>query len=155
MKQKEKSIKWRENLKESLLKSIIYRIITITLGILVVYIITGSLVAALSLGLITESVQFINYFVYESVWTNFHDKRLKRRIEEMREVDVKFDFDLIKDMSYEFSQTNTFVKEHYNSILKLLDNLLKNNYLDEIHDVILRDKTYFEIKHKDRTFHKL
>ncbi|MCJ7648081.1 MAG: DUF2061 domain-containing protein [Candidatus Lokiarchaeota archaeon] len=155
MKQKEKSIKWRENLKESLLKSIIYRIITITLGILVVYIITGSLVAALSLGLITESVQFINYFVYESVWTNFHDKRLKRRIEEMREVDVKFDFDLIKDLSYEFSQTNTFVKEHYNSILKLLDNLLKNNYLDEIHDVILRDKTYFEIKHKDRTFHKL
>jgi uncharacterized membrane protein len=155
MKQKEKSIKWRENLKESLLKSIIYRIITIKLGILVVYIITGSLVAALSLGLITESVQFINYFVYESVWTNFHDKRLKRRIEEMREVDVKFDFDLIKDLSYEFSQTNTFVKEHYNSILKLLDNLLKNNYLDEIHDVILRDKTYFEIKHKDRTFHKL
>ena len=155
MKQKEKSIKWRENLKESLLKSIIYRIITITLGILVVYIITGSLVAALSLGLITESVQFINYFVYESVWTNFHDKRLKRRIEEMREVDVKFDFDLIKDLSYEFFQTNTFVKEHYNSILKLLDNLLKNNYLDEIHDVILRDKTYFEIKHKDRTFHKL
>ena len=155
MKQKEKSIKWRENLKESLLKSIIYRIITITLGILVVYIITGSLVAALSLGLITESVQFINYFVYESVWTNFHDKRLKRRIEEMREVDVTFDFDLIKDLSYEFSQTNTFVKEHYNSILKLLDNLLKNNYLDEIHDVILRDKTYFEIKHKDRTFHKL
>jgi len=155
MKQKEKSIKWRENLKESLLKSIIYRIITITLGILVVYIITGSLVAALSLGLITESVQFINYFVYESVWTNFHDKRLKRRIEEMREVDVKFDFDLIKDLSYEFSQTNTYVKEHYNSILKLLDNLLKNNYLDEIHDVILRDKTYFEIKHKDRTFHKL
>lgn len=128
MKQKEKSIKWRENLKESLLKSIIYRIITITLGILVVYIITGSLIAALSLGLITESVQFINYFVYESVWTNFHDKRLKRRIEEMREVDVKFDFDLIKDLSYDFSQTNTFVKEHYNSILKLLDNLLKNNF---------------------------
>jgi uncharacterized membrane protein len=155
MKQKEKSIKWRENLKESLLKSIIYRIITIKLGILVVYIITGSLVAALSLGLITESVQFINYFVYESVWINFHDKRLKKRIEEMREVDVKFDFDLIKDMSYEFSQTNTFVKEHYNSILKLLDNLLKNNYLNEIHDVILRDKTYFEIKHKDRNFHKL
>jgi len=155
MKQKEKSIKWRENLKESLVKSIIYRIITITLGILVVYIITNSLVAALSLGLITESVQFINYFVYESVWTNFHDKRLKRRIEERREVDVKFDFDLIKDLSYEFSQTSTFVKEHYESILKLLDNLLKNNFLDEIHDVILQDKTYFEIKHKDRTFHKL
>ena len=155
MKQKEKSIKWRENLKESLLKSIIYRIITITLGISVIYIITGSIIAALSLGIITEIVQFINYFIYESVWTHFHDKRLKRKLEEMREVDVKFDFDLIKDLSYEFSQTSTFVKEHYESIIKLLDNLLRNDYLEKIHDVILRDKTYFEIKHKDRTFHKL
>jgi len=63
-----KKIKWKdispermENLKESLLKSITYRIITIFLGMLVVYIITGSLAAALSLGLITESI-----------WLNFH-----------------------------------------------------------------------------------
>ena len=154
MVQKEKYVGWRENLKESLFKSIIYRIITITLGILVVYILTGSLVAALSLGLITETVQFINYFIYESVWTNYHDKRLKRIIEEMKEVDVKFDFDLIKDLSFEFSQTSTFVKEHYDSILKFLENLLKNKYLVEIHDLVLRDKTYFEIKHKDRSFNQ-
>ena len=152
MKQKEKSLEWKENLKESLLKSIIYRIITITIGMLVAYIITGSLAAALSLGLITESIQFINYFVYESVWTNIHDKRLRKRIEELREVDIKFDFDLIKEMSYEFAQTNTFIKENYDSILRFFDNLLKNRYLDEIHEIILRDKTYFEIKHENRSF---
>jgi len=152
MAQKDKFANWKENLKESLFKSIIYRIITITLGILVVFIITGSLVAALSLGIITEIVQFINYFIYESVWTNYHDKRIKRKIEEMKTVDIKFDFNLIKDISYEFSQTNTFVKEHYDSIIKFLDNLLKNKYLSEIHDIILRDKTYFELKHKERSF---
>jgi len=152
MAQKDKFANWKENLKESLFKSIIYRIITITLGILVVFIITGSLVAALSLGIITEIVQFINYFIYESVWTNYHDKRIKRKIEEMKTVDIKFDFNLIKDISYEFSQTNTFVKEHYDSIIKFLDNLLKNKYLAEIYDIILRDKTYFELKHKERSF---
>ncbi len=46
-------------------------------------------------------------------------------------------------MSYEFSQTATFVKENYEAILRFFDNILKN----KIHDVILRDKTYFEIKH--------
>jgi len=152
MAQKEKFANWKENLKESLFKSIIYRIITIALGILVVFIITGSLVAALSLGIITETVQFINYFIYESVWTNYHDRRIKRKIEEMKTVDIKFDFNLIKDISYEFSQTNTFVKEHYDSIIKFLDNLLKNKYLAEIYDIILRDKTYFELKHKERSF---
>ncbi len=152
MAQKEKFANWKENLKESLFKSIIYRIITIALGILVVFIITGSLVAALSLGIITETVQFINYFIYESVWTNYHDRRIKRKIEEMKTVDIKFDFNLIKDISYEFSQTNTFIKEHYDSIIKFLDNLLKNKYLAEIYDIILRDKTYFELKHKERSF---
>jgi uncharacterized membrane protein len=152
MKFKGKSAEWLENLKESFLKSIIYRIITVFLGMLVAFIITGDLAAALSLGIITESIQFVNYFIYESVWTNFHDKRLRRKIEEMREVDVKFDFDLIKDISYEFSQTATFVKEIYDSTVKFFDNLLKNEHLSEIHEVILRDKTYFEIKHEHRSF---
>ncbi len=56
IKWKEKPTEWKENLKESLLKSMIYRVITISLGMLVAFIITGSLAAALSLGLITESV---------------------------------------------------------------------------------------------------
>ncbi len=106
----------------------------------------------LSVGLATETIQFINYFIYESIWTNFHDKRLRRRIEGAREVDMKIDFDSIKDISYECSQTNTFISEYYDSILNFFDNLLQNKYLAEIHDVVLRDKTYFELKHQHRSF---
>ncbi|MHA2280317.1 MAG: DUF2061 domain-containing protein [Promethearchaeota archaeon] len=149
---KEKSAEWMENLKESLLKSIIYRVVTISLGMLVAFIITGSLAAALSLGIITETVQFINYFIYESVWTNFHDKRLKRKILEMKEVNIKFDFELIEEISYEFSQTDTFTKELYISIIRFFDKILQNKYLGEIHDKILRDKTHFELKHEHRNF---
>ncbi|MHA2181259.1 MAG: DUF2061 domain-containing protein [Promethearchaeota archaeon] len=146
------STEWIENLKESLLKSLIYRVITITLGMLVAFIITGNLLAALSLGIITETVQFINYFIYESVWTNFHDKRLKKKILEMKEVDLKFDFELIEEISYEFSQTDTFLKELYDSILRFFDKILQNKYLGEIHDKIIRDKTHFKLKHERRSF---
>ncbi len=152
IKWKEKSPEWKENLKESLLKSIIYRVITIFLGMIVAYIITGSLATALSLGIITETVQFIYYFIYESVWTTFHDKRLRRKILDLKEVDLKFDFELIKEISFEFSQTNTFLKEIYDSILRFFDKILQNKYLGEINDVILRDKTYFELKHENRSF---
>ncbi|MHA2258525.1 MAG: DUF2061 domain-containing protein, partial [Promethearchaeota archaeon] len=125
IKWKGKSSDWAENLKESLLKSLIYRVITISLGMLVAFIITGSLAAALSLGIITETVQFINYFIYESVWTNFHDKRLKRKILEMKEVNIKFDFELIEEISYEFSKTDTFLKEIYDSIIRFFDKILQ------------------------------
>jgi uncharacterized membrane protein len=148
----EKSSEWMENLKESLLKSMIYRVITIFLGLLVALITTGSLGIALITAIITETVQFIYYFIFESVWTNFHDKRLKRKILEMKEVDLKFDFELIKEISYEFSQTDTFIKELHDSILRFFDKILQNKYLGEIYDIILRDKTYFELKHENRSF---
>ena len=80
MKFKEKLIENKENIKESLIKSTIYRIITILLGMLVALIITGNIVLALSLGIATETIQFIYYFIYETVWTNYHDKRLRRKI---------------------------------------------------------------------------
>ena len=70
----------------------------------------------------------------------------------MKEVDIKFDFELIKDISYEFSQTDTFVKELYYSIIRFFDKFLQNKYLGEIYDTILRDKTYFELKHEHRSF---
>ena len=152
IKWKEKSPEWKENLKESFLKSMIYRVITIGLGMLVAFIITGSLAAALSLGIITEAVQFVNYFIYEAVWTNFHDKRLKRKILEMKEVNIKFDFKLIEEISYEFSKTETFLEEIYDSIIRFFDKILQNEHLGEIHDSILRDKTYFELKHEHRSF---
>lgn len=152
MKLKDKLIKQKEVFKESFIKSLIYRVITITLGMLVALIVTGSFTIALSVGLVTEIVQFINYFIYESIWTNFHDKRLRKKIEELKEVNLKFDFDLIKQISYEFSQTETFIEDIYESILRFYDKLLSNQYVDEIREDILRDKRYFEKKHEKRSF---
>ncbi|MFW9878998.1 MAG: DUF2061 domain-containing protein [Candidatus Thorarchaeota archaeon] len=152
MKLKDKLIKQKEVFKESFIKSLIYRVITITLGMLVALIVTGSLTIALSVGVVTEIVQFINYFIYESIWTNFHDKRLRKKIEELKEINLKFDFDLIKEISYEFSQTETFIEDIYESILRFYDKLLSNQYVDEIREDILRDKKYFEKKHEKRSF---
>jgi uncharacterized membrane protein len=152
MKLIEKLIKKKDALKESFFKSVIYRIITIFLGMLVIFVVTGDLFAAFSLGFATETVQFINYFFYESIWTNYHDKRLRLKIERTREVDVKLDFDLLKDISFEFSQTNTYVKEAYDPMLSFFEKLLHNETLAEIHEDVQRDKNYFELKHKDRSF---
>ncbi len=119
---------------------------------LVILVVTGDLLAALSLGIATETVQFINYFFYEAIWTNYHDKRLRLKIERTRKVDIKLDFDLLKEISFEFSQTDTYVKEAHESILSFFEKLLQNDNLAEIHEDIQRDKTYFELKHKDRSF---
>ena len=152
MKLIQKLIKKKETLKESFFKSVIYRIITVFLGMLVILIVTGNLLAAFSIGFATETVQFINYFFYEAIWTNYHDKRLRLKIEKTREVDVKLDFDLLKDISFEFSQTDTYVKEAYESMLSFFENLLHNKSLVEIYEDIQRDKNFFELKHKDRSF---
>jgi uncharacterized membrane protein len=152
MKLIQKLIQKKETIKESLFKSVIYRIITIFLGMLVIFIVTGNVLAAFSIGFATETVQFIYYFFYEAIWTHYHDKRLRIKIERTRKVDIKLDFDLLKEISFEFSQTDTYVKEPYESILSFFENLLQNENLAEIHDDIQRDRTYFELKHKNRGF---
>ena len=152
MKVIQKLIQKKETLKESFFKSVIYRIITIFLGMLVILIVTGNLLAAFSIGFATETVQFIYYFFYEAVWTHYHDKRLRIKIERTRKVDINLDFDLLKDISFEFSQTDTYVKEPYDSIMSFFENLLQNENLAEIHEEIERDRIYFELKHKDRQF---
>jgi len=152
MKLIQKLIKKKETIKESFFKSVIYRIITIFLGMLVIFIVTGDLFAAFSLGFATEAVQFVNYFIYETIWTNYHDKRLRIKIELTREIDVKLDFDLLKEISFEFSQTDTYVKEPYESIMSFFENLLQNDNLVEIREDLQRDKNYFEVRHKDRSF---
>jgi len=119
---------------------------------LVILIVTGDLLAAFSIGFVTETVQFINYFFYEAIWTNYHDKRLRLKIEMTREVDIKLDFDLLKEISFEFSQTDTYVKEAHESILSFFEKLLQNENLAEIQEDIQRDKIYFELKHKNRSF---
>lgn len=148
----EKLISKKDTLKESFLKSVIYRIITIALGMLVVLIATGDLVAAFSLGIATEAVQFVNYFVYEAIWTYYHDKRLKTQILMTKQVNLKLDFKLLKEISFDFSQTNTFIKEAYESTISFFDKLLKNKNLSEIHEDIQRDKNFFVLQHKNRSF---
>ena len=119
---------------------------------LVIFIVTGNVLAAFSIGFATETVQFIYYFFYEAIWTHYHDKRLRIKIERTRKVDIKLDFDLLKEISFEFSQTDTYVKEPYESIISFFENLLQNENLAEIQEEIQRDKKYFELKHKDRRF---
>jgi len=125
---------------------------------LVLLILTGGdVIAAFIAGLATETVQFINYFVYETIWTNYHDKRLRIKIEKTREVDIKLDFikldfDFLKEMSFEFSQTDTYDKEAYESVLSFFDKLLQNESLVEIQEDVQRDKIYFELKHQARSF---
>jgi hypothetical protein len=62
MKLIQKLIRKKDTLKESFFKSVIYRIITIFLGMLVLLTVTGDVIAAFSIGFATETVQFINYF---------------------------------------------------------------------------------------------
>ena len=119
---------------------------------LVIFIVTGNVLAAFSIGFATETVQFIYYFFYEAIWTHYHDKRLRIKIERTRKVDIKLDFDLLKEISFEFSQTDTYVKEPYESIISFFENLLQNENLAEIQEEIQRDKKYFELKHKNRRF---
>jgi len=119
---------------------------------LVIFIVTGNLIAAFSIGFATETIQFINYFFYEAIWTNYHDKRLRSKIERTRKVDINLDFDQLKDISFEFSQTDTYAKEAYESILSFFKNLIQNEILTEIREDIQRDKNYFESRHKDRSF---
>ena len=121
---------------------------------LVILAVTGDLIAAFSIGFATETVQFIYYFFYEAVWTHYHDKRLRIKIERTRKVDVKLDFNLLKEISFEFSKTDTYVKEPYESILSFFETLLQNENLVEIHEEIQRDRIYFELKHKNRGFMK-
>jgi len=152
MKLIQKLIQKKETIKESFFKSVIYRIITIFLGMLVILAVTGDLFAAFSIGFATETVQFIYYFFYEAIWTHYHDKRLRIKIERTRKVDINLDFDLLKEISFEFSQTDTYVKEPYESIMSFFENLLQNENLAEIHEDIQRDRIYFELKHKNRGF---
>jgi len=154
MKLIQKLIKKKETIKESFFKSVIYRIITIFLGMIVAFTLTGDVIFALSIGLATETVQFVNYFVYETIWTNYHDKRLRIKIEKTREVDIKLDFDFLKEMSFEFSQTDTYDKEAYESVLSFFDKLLQNKNLIEIQEEVQRDKNYFELRHKARSFRR-
>lgn len=143
------NIEW----KESLIKSLIYRGITLVLGTLTAYIITGSIEIATGTALLTEAVQAINYFVYELIWSNISRKRLKEKIIEdirKRQIDIKIDYSSIMEIAYHMSQVDTFVPKLYLSVKNFFNKLLENEQLEEIHDEIRKYKSYFETTHAKR-----
>ena len=146
---KEHKIEW----KQSLIKSIIYRSITLLLGTLTAYLITGSIAVATGTALFTEAVQGVNYFAYEMVWSNISRRKLEKRLIEKlerREIELKLDFKSIKELAYQLSQIDTFVPEIYFSTKRIFDNMLKNENLKEIHEEIEKYKEYFITVHSGR-----
>ena len=73
---KSHKIEW----KVSLIKSLIYRAITLLLGTLTAYLITGSIAIATGTALLTESVQSLFYFGYEISWSNISRRKLEKKI---------------------------------------------------------------------------
>ena len=139
--------------KQSLVKSLIYRGLTLVLGTLTAFLITGSIEIATGTALLTEAVQAINYFVYELIWSNISRKRLKEKIIEdirKRQIDLKIDYSSIMEIAYHMSQVDTFVPKLYLSVKKFFERLLENEQLEEIHDEIEKYKSYFETTHAKR-----
>lgn len=139
--------------KSSLVKSLIYRGITLVLGTLTAYILTGSIAIATGTALFTEIVQGINYFVYELVWSNISRRKLEKRIInslQIREIDLKINYTSIEELAYVLSQIDTFVPKLYISTLNILNSMLKNEELDEIREVIQKYKDNFQRVHSSR-----
>lgn len=139
--------------KQSLVKSLIYRGLTLILGTFTAYIITGSIEIATGTALLTEAVQAVNYFIYELVWSNISRKKLKEKIIEdirKRQIDLKIDYSSIMEIAYHMSQVDTFVPKLYLSVKNFFNKLLENEQLEEIHDEIEKYKSYFETTHAKR-----
>ena len=139
--------------KQSLVKSLIYRGLTLVLGTLTAYLITGSIEIATGTALLTEAVQAVNYFIYELVWSNISRKKLKEKIIEdirKRQIDLRIDYSSIMEIAYHMSQVDTFVPKLYLSVKNFFNKLLENKQLEEIHDEIVKYKSYFETTHAKR-----
>jgi len=139
--------------KSSLVKSLIYRAITVLLGILTAYIVTGNIAAALSLAPITELVQGIYYFIYELIWSDISRRKLEQRILnslQIREIDLKINYTSIEELAYVLSQIDTFVPKLYISTLNIFNSMLKNEELEEIREKIQTYKDNFQRVHSKR-----
>ena len=146
---KSREIEW----KQSLIKSLIYRGLTLILGTVTAYIITGSLAIATGTALLTESVQGIFYFSYEITWNNISRKKIEKKILEKikkRKIDLKLDFSSVRDLAYQLSQINTFVPDLYFSIQNIFNTMLENKELEEIHEEVEKFKLYFDMAHSGR-----
>ena len=139
--------------KESVVKTLIYRAITLVLGTFTIYILTGSIALATGAALLTESVQAVNYFIYELIWSNIARKKLEQEILEQikrKEINLKFNFEPIREISYELSQIDTFVPKLYLSVLHFFDSMLENEELKEIHEELNMHKDNFKRVHSSR-----
>ncbi|MFX1447660.1 MAG: DUF2061 domain-containing protein [Promethearchaeota archaeon] len=139
--------------KNSLIKSIIYRGITLVLGTITAYILTGSIAVATGTALFTEIVQGINYFIYELVWSNVSRRKLEKRILQslqVREIDLTINYTSIEELAYVLSQIDTFVPKLYLSTLNILNSMLQNEELEEIREKIQKYKDHFQRVHSSR-----
>lgn len=139
--------------KESVVKTLIYRAITLVLGTFTIYILTGSIALATGAALLTESVQAVNYFIYELIWSNIARKKLEQEILERikrKEINLKINFEPIREISYELSQIDTFVPKLYLSVLHFFDSMLENEELKEIHEELNMHKDNFKRVHSSR-----
>ncbi len=144
-----KNLEW----KTSIIKSIIYRAITLVLGTLTAYVFTGSLAIATGTALLTEAVQAVNYFVYELIWSNYSRKKIEKEVLERmkrREVEFLIDLDSLKQLAFEMSLINTFIPRIYLSVKNFYKRILANENLKEIHEEVATYKENFELIHSGR-----
>jgi uncharacterized membrane protein len=143
----------KSEVKESLVKSVIYRLITLVLGTLTAYVFTGSIAVATGTALLTETVQAVNYFAYELIWSHRARKKIEQELllkMKKREIDLLIDYDSIKEIAFELSIVDTFVPKLYITVLNFFKRLLENEQLHEIHDEITKYKSNFEALHSRR-----
>ncbi|MCW4031839.1 MAG: DUF2061 domain-containing protein [Candidatus Bathyarchaeota archaeon] len=144
-----KNIDWRE----SIIKSLIYRAITLLLGTITAYLITGSIRIATGTAILTEAVQSVNYFIYELIWSNISRRKMERMLMQklkIKQVDLKIDYSSILDLAFELSQVDTFIPKVYLSTLAFFNRLLENDQLEEIHEKIEVHKERFKSVHSNR-----
>ena len=141
------------NWKGSIIKSIVYRAITLGLGTLTAYLFLGSFALATGTAFLTEAVQGVNYFIFELIWSTISRRRLERKFQEKykeKKVSLEIEFSSIKEIAYDLSNVDTFVPKIYLSTLNFFNHLLKNDGLEEIRDELQGYKDHFVQVHSGR-----
>lgn len=143
------------NWKLTLIKSILYRLVALTLAVVIAFIISGDIREAIGSSILIEFVQSLNYFGFESVWNFFYEKRIRERVQQefrQKEIDLKLTIGMIIDISKEFSEIDTFNPQIYQSFSKFFETALENKELREFHSDILESKHNFEALNQGRDF---
>jgi len=65
--------------REILKKTLLYRTIAISLGLLLPFLITGQFVLSIIVGIVTESTSLITYYIYEYCWRMYMKKKKLRQ----------------------------------------------------------------------------